>query len=363
MIRVLIVDDLRVAQLLLTHILGSDPEIQVVGVADNGEDALEAVGRLRPDVVTMDVHLPGMDGYEATRAIMESIPTPIVIVSGSTEVKNQASTFRLMEVGALAALRRPPGGADPEFKAAARELIQTVKLMSEIKLVRRMRRSAPASMAQTVPLPALWAVPRSTAPIQVVAIGASTGGPQVLQTILSGLSPGFGAPVLIVQHIAKLFTAGFAEWLSGAARFPVRIAAAGEELLPGRGYLAPEGFHLGVGSGPRIALSQDPPDNGLRPSVHHLFHSVAAVCGPRAVGVLLTGMGRDGAAGLAELRQRGATTIAQNEASSVIFGMPGEAVKLGAAHHVLPPEGIVALLASLVGAKPPGTEINSNQQR
>ncbi|MHB8836453.1 MAG: chemotaxis-specific protein-glutamate methyltransferase CheB [Candidatus Methylomirabilia bacterium] len=361
MIRVLIVDDLRVAQQLLTHILGSDPEFQVVGVADNGEDALEAVHRLRPDVVTMDVHLPGMDGFEATRAIMETIPTPIVIVSGSTDVKDQSSTFRLIEAGALAALRRPPGVADPEFKAAARELIQTVKLMSEIKLVRLTRRSAP--MAQAAPLPALWAVPRSTAPIQVVAIGASTGGPQVLQTILSGLSPGFGAPVLIVQHIAKMFTAGFAEWLSGASRFPVRIATAGEELLPGRGYLAPEGFHLGVGGGPRIVLSQDPPDNGLRPSVHHLFHSVAAVCGPRAVGVLLTGMGRDGAAGLAEMRQRGATTIAQNEASSVIFGMPGEAIKLGAAHQVLPPEGIVALLAALVGAKPPVSEINSYQRR
>ncbi len=354
MIRVLIVDDLRVAQQLLTHILGSDPEIQVVGVADNGEEALEAVERLRPDVVTMDVHLPGMDGYEATRAIMETLPTPIVIVSGSTDVKDQASTFRLIEVGALAALRRPPGVADPEFKAAARELIQTVKLMSEIKLVRRMRRAAPASMAQTVP--------RSTVPIQVVAIGASTGGPQVLQTILSGLPPGFSAPVLIVQHIAKQFTEGFAQWLSGASRFPVRIAASGEELLPGRGYLAPEGFHLGVDGGPRIVLSQAPPDNGLRPSVHHLFHSVAAACGPRAIGVLLTGMGRDGAAGLAELRQRGAITIAQDEASSVIFGMPGEAVKLGAAHHVLPPEGIVALLAALVGAKPPVTDLNSYRQ-
>ncbi len=356
-IRVLVVDDSRVAQELLVHIFTSDPAIEVVGVVNNGEEALEAVQRLRPDVVTMDVHMPKLNGYEATRAIMETQPTPIVIVSASTGVKSVASTFQAMEAGALAVLPRPPGPDHPRYEEDARALIQTVRLMSEIKLVRRIPGLKPAPPPQ-----AAWPKLRASAAIHVVAIGASTGGPQVLHTILSGLPRDFGAPVLIVQHIALRFAAGFVEWLSGSSRFPVRIAAQGEPLLPGHGYLAPEGFHLGVGSGPRIELGEDPPDNGLRPSVHHLFRSVAEVFGSHAVGVLLTGMGRDGAEGLFELRQKGAITIAQNEASSVVFGMPGEAVKLGAATYVLPPEGITSLLATLVGTKPPTTNRNGHGQ-
>lgn len=349
MIRILVVEDSRVAQELLVHILSSDPEIEVAGVVDNGEEALEAVQRLRPDVVTMDVHMPRLNGYEATRAIMETQPTPIVIVSASTSIKEVSSTFRAMEAGALAVLPRPAGPDHPSYGEDARALIQTAKLMSEIKLVRRIPRLKPAPAP---PAPAAWPTPLSPPGIQVVAIGASTGGPQVLHTILSGLPPNFGVPVLIVQHIALRFAAGFTEWLSGSSRFPVRIAAAGEALLPGHGYLAPEGFHLGVGGGPRIALSEDPPDNGLRPSVHHLFHSVAEVFGPQAVGVLLTGMGKDGAMGLLDLKRKGAITIAQDEASSVVYGMPGEAVRLGAAMYVLPPEGIAPLLAAMVGTNP-----------
>lgn len=347
-IRVLVVEDSPVAQELLVHILTSDPALEVAGVVNNGEEALAAVERLRPDIVTMDVHMPKLNGYEATRAIMETRPTPIVIVSASTNTKEVASTFRAMEAGALAVLPRPPGPGHPNYVEEAHALIQTVRLMSEIKLVRRLPRPASAPLSRAV-RPLLHA----PAGIQVVAIGASTGGPHVLHTILSGLPPDFGAPVLIVQHIAARFLPGFVDWLSVSSLFPLRIAAHGESLRPGNGYLAPEGFHLGVGGGLRIALSEDPPDDGLRPSVHHLFHSVAAVFGPHAVGVLLTGMGKDGALGLSELKRNGAITIAQDEASSIVHGMPGEAVKLGAVTHVLSPEGITALLAALVGTKPP----------
>lgn len=349
MIRVLIVEDSRVAQELLVHIFSADPAIEVVGVVNNGEEALEAVQRLRPDVVTMDIHMPRLDGYEASLAIMETLPTPIVIVSASTTAKEAASSFRAFEAGALAMLARPPAPDHPGFAADARNLIQTAKLMSEIKLVRR----APRPKAGVQPsAAAAWPKPLSPADIGVVAIGASTGGPQALHTILSGLPAGFGAPVLIVQHIALRFAAGFVEWLSRASGFPVMIAAAGETLVPGQGYLAPEGFHLGVGRSSQIVLSADPPDNGLRPSVHHLFRCVADVFGPHAIGVLLTGMGKDGAEGLLGMRRKGAVTIAQDEASSIIYGMPGEAVKLGAATHCLPPEDITAMLAALVGTKP-----------
>ncbi|MDO8803948.1 MAG: chemotaxis-specific protein-glutamate methyltransferase CheB [Elusimicrobiota bacterium] len=341
MIKVLIVDDSRVAQEFLAHILASDPAVQIAGVANNGEEALEMVREKRPDVITMDIHMPGMDGFEVTRAIMECLPTPIVMVSASASAAEVASSFRVLEAGALALILRPPGIGHPGYEAAAWELLQTVKLMSEIKVVRRIRPTARAGKAA----PAA----QGAAEIQIIAIGASTGGPPALLKILSALPQDLAVPVLIVQHIAAGFTAGFVEWLGGASRFPVHIAAHGERPLPGHAYVAPDGLHMGVGSGPRILLSDQAPENGLRPSVNYLFHSVAQVLGPRAVGVLLTGMGRDGAEELKAMKDKGAVTIAQDADSSVVHGMPGEAIKLGAAKYILPPEGIAAMLAGLVG--------------
>jgi len=346
MIKVLIVEDSRVAQEFLVHIFTSDPAIQVVGIVNDGAEALEAVKEKRPDVITMDIHMRKMNGYEATRAIMESAPTPIVIVSASTSAKDVASTFRALEVGALAVVLRPPGMVHPEHAAAVRELIQTVKLMSEIKVVRRIPR--PAKTGTPAPPPLMRAA-MVAAEIQVVAIGASTGGPPVLQKILAGVPRDLAMPVLIVQHNTAGFVVGFVEWLGGASGFPVHVAAHGNQPLPGHAYVAPDGFHMGVESGLRILLSNHVPENGLRPSVAYLFRTVARVLGPRAVGVLLTGMGKDGAEELKMMKDRGALTIAQDEASSVVHGMPGEAIKLDAATYVLPPEGIAAMLASLVG--------------
>ena len=346
MIKVLIVEDSRVAQEFLSYILTSDPTIQVVGIANDGSEALEAVRQKRPDVITMDIHMPKVDGLEATRAIMETIPTPIVIVSASTNAKEVTSTFRALEAGALAVVLRPPGMGHPQHATAARELIQTVKLMSEIKVVRR----TPCVAKAPAPEPPLAPALKAGTGIQLVAIGASTGGPLVLQKILSGLPKDLAVPVLIVQHITPGFVEGFVEWLAGASRFPLHIAAhTGEQTKPGHGYVAPDGFHMGVGKGPRIVLSDHAPESGLRPSVAYLFRTVAQVLGARAVGVLLTGMGRDGAEGLKMLKDMGALTIAQDEASSIVHGMPGEAIKLGAATYVLPPESIAAMLAGLVG--------------
>lgn len=346
MIKVLIVEDSRVVQEFLSHLLSSDPAIRVVGVAGDGEEALQSVRKNRPDVITMDIHMPKLDGFKATSAIMENAPTPIVIVSGSSGAREAASIFRAMEAGALAVVLRPPGIGHPDHEAAAGELIRTVKLMSEIKVVRRVRRAA----KERAPLPAVRSdVQAAGADMQAVAIGASTGGPPVLQQILSGLPRDFPLPVFVVQHIASGFTKGFAEWLSATSRFPVEVGFHGKRPLPGHCYVAPSGFHMGVvgGGGLRIALVDEPPENGLRPSVAHLFRSVAQVFGPRAVGVLLTGMGRDGAEELRVMKDGGAITIAQDKESSVIHGMPGEAIKLGAATWILPPEGIVSLLATL----------------
>ena len=351
MIKVLIVEDSKVEQEFLVHILTSDPAIQVVGVADNGEEAIEAAKQKRPDVITMDIHMPKVDGFEATREIMETVPTPIVIVSASTSAKELASTFRAMEAGALAVVLLPPGIGHPEHKTAAGELIRTVKLMSEIKVVKR----HPAVKRRVLPPTAKMEVRKRDVQIQAIAIGASTGGPTVLQQILSGFPRNLPVPVLMVQHIASGFTKGFVEWLSSTSHFPVQIALHGEYPLPGHGYVAPDGFHLGIGNGPRIVLSDHAPENGLRPSVAYLFRSVAQTLGPRAAGILLTGMGRDGAAELKEMKDRGAVTIVQDEESSIIFGMPGEAVALNAHTYILPPDKITTLLGTL-------TEIQSNSK-
>ena len=345
-IRVLIVEDSPVAREFLAYVFSSDPAIQVVGFARNGAEAVEVARKERPDVITMDIHMPIMDGYEATRRIMETVPTPIVVVSGSTGSTEAASTFRAMDAGALAVVLRPPGMNHDAFESGSRELIQTVKLMSEIKVVKRIRPAVGVRAAAPV-TPAS----RAGGEIKVIAIGASTGGPPALKEILSRLPRDLPVPVLIVQHIARGFVNGLAEWLSGASNFPVHAASHGEACLPGQAYIPPDGLHMGVGGGPRILLNDGPLENGLRPSVDYLFRCVAQELGPDAAGVLLTGMGRDGADGLKRMKDSGAITIAQDEASSVVFGMPGEAVKLGAATYVLPPDGIADLLTTLVGKR------------
>jgi two-component system, chemotaxis family, protein-glutamate methylesterase/glutaminase len=352
MIKVLIVEDSPVAQEFLSYILSSDPAIQVVGVANNGAEALKLVAQKKPDVITMDIHMPIMDGFEATREIMMTHPTPIVIVSGSTGATEVSSTFRAIEAGALAVVLRPPGLNHELFESSSKGLIQTLKLMSEVKVVKRIagpaKKIAPARRIEPF-------TPNMDIDIQAAAIGASTGGPAAILQILSLLPEDLSFPILIVQHITSGFLNGFVDWLGNASRFPVRIASHGDRLMPGQAYVAPDAFHMGVESGPRIVLSDHAPENGLRPSVACLFRAVSQIFGPHALGVLLTGMGKDGAAELKTMKEMGAITIAQNEASSIVHGMPGEAIRLGAATHILPPEDIAAMLIALGRKRNGGT--------
>lgn len=338
------VEDSPVVRELLVHILGADPGIRVVGTAHDGEQAIEAIARNQPDVITMDVHMPKMNGLDATRRIMETCPTPIVVVSGSTDPREVATTFEAMEAGALAVLRRPAGPGHPDHEATARELVQTVKLMSEVKVVRRWSR---ARREAAVPRPARARLDRAPGKYKIVALGASTGGPPVLQTILSQLPKDFPAPVLIVQHMAAGFVRGFIEWLAHSSRLPIHLAVHGEVILPGHAYVAPDEFQMKAERGGRIALTREPPENGLRPSVSCLFRSVAEAYGGDAVAGLLSGMGRDGAEELRLLKDKGAITFAQDKHSSVVHGMPGEAIKLDAATFVLAPEKMAATLTSL----------------
>jgi two-component system chemotaxis response regulator CheB len=346
LIRVLVVEDSAVIRDFLLHILGSDPDIEVVATANNGDEALRAVERTRPDVITMDVHMPKMNGFDATRRIMESRPTPIVIVSATPDVTDTITAFRATEAGALGVVRTPAGIGSPEHAQTAADLVRTVKLMSEVKVVRRWARPRREDVIPGAAFHAHVCPPPTHA--AVVAVGASTGGPPVLQSIVSKLPKSFSVPVLVVQHIAAGFTVGFVEWLGQSSNLPVHVATQGELLIPGHVYVAPDGFHMKARADRHLQLSQDEPENGLRPSVASMFRSVAKVYRANAVGVLLSGMGKDGAQELKLMKDQGAVTIAQDRETSVVHGMPGEAIRLGAATYVLSPEKITAALAILV---------------
>ena len=348
-INVLVADDSQVARMLLVHLLESDPQIRVTGAVADGQSALDFVNENKPDVVLMDIHMPHMDGFEATRRIMETQPVPIIICSATTNPSEVAITFRLMEAGAVACVEKPVARDHADFEQLVTNLLQTVKLMSEIRVVRRWPRSRFAPAAAPMARPAgLKAAP---AEIRVIGIGASTGGPPLLQMILGGLPKDFPAPILVVQHIALGFLPGLAEWLNQTTGLRIHIASYGTSPLAGHVYLAPDDFHMGLSASGRILLTKEEPENGLRPAVSYLFRSLAEACGPNALGVLLTGMGRDGAAELKMMKDRGATTIAQDQESSVVHGMPGVAIELGGATHVLPADKIPDALLTLVNRK------------
>ncbi len=349
MIKIVIAEDSPVVREYLKYILESDPELQVIGMANDGHKAVEMVSRTKPDVVVMDIKMPIMNGFQATRRIMETNPVPIVLVSASYDTKEATTTFQAIESGALTVMEKPVGIEDPDHEESARELIQTVKLMSEVKVVTRkpqfLRKDAiPAAPSRMRVLP-------TPAEIKLVAIGGSTGGTLVLQSILLRLPRDFPVPIVIVQHIAAGFTQGLVEWLEQTTGFPVHVATHGENLLPGHAYLAPDDYHLGVNSKKQISLSKAEKENGLRPSVSFLFRSVANAFDKNAIGVILTGMGADGAKELKLMKEKGAVTIAQDEKTSLVFGMPARAIEMGAVQYVLPSDKIAEALIKVVNNK------------
>ncbi|MBB6251035.1 chemotaxis-specific protein-glutamate methyltransferase CheB [Nitrospirillum iridis] len=346
MIRVVVAEDSPTLREYLVSILSAEPGIEVVAIAVDGLQAVEAVARHRPDVVTMDIHMPRLGGLAATRRIMEETPCPIVVVS-STMSDHVAATFRALDAGAVAFVHRPVGVGHPRQAIEAAELAQTVRLMAEVKVVRRWASTSRLPRPEVVvrPMPEA-SLPGGTRPA-VIAIGASTGGPVALQAILSRLPSDFPVPLLAVQHISPGFVSGFAEWLAGGSALPVQVAKAGDAPRPGHFYLAPDNAHMGLAVDGTIKLDQGAPENSARPAVSHLFRSVTRVHGARAVGVLLSGMGVDGAVELRELRDAGAVTFAQDKESSIVHGMPGAAIALSGATAVLKPDEIAARLVML----------------
>jgi len=340
MIRVLIAEDSAVTREYLVHLLSQDPSLSVVGTVQNGLEAVAQAERLRPDVILMDVHMPLMNGFEATRQIMERAPTPIVMVSSSFSREEVAMTFEALKAGALTVLDKPNGPGHPDSAKTASQLQETVRLMANVKVIRRWpRRNRPASPAPPF---------RIDSTIRLVAIGASTGGPAVVTEILGSLPRNLPVPILAVQHIAPGFTHGLVEWIDQNTSLHVKLAEADELAQQGTVYVAPHGTQMGITKGMRVHLTKETAESDFCPSISYLFQSVAKSFGGSAVGILLSGMGQDGAAGLLQLRQAGGVTIAQDEETSVIFGMPSEAVRLGAAQYVLAPRQISELLRGLV---------------
>jgi two-component system chemotaxis response regulator CheB len=354
MLHSLVVDDSTTARALIVAILQSDPGIQVVGEGKDGIEAVELTQKLRPQVITMDLRMPRLDGFEATKEIMITAPTPIVIVTASTERTEVEIAMHALRAGAVAVLRKPRGPGSPGFEQEAQKLVATVKTMAEVKVVRHWRPGANAAgsfreLSRTRGASALPSAihvrgPRAT----VVAIATSTGGPAALQRVLGALPGNFPAPILVVQHITQGFTPGLAAWLNTVCDLQVKVAEPGERLAPHTVYLAPDDRHLGVAGPAVVALSSAPPVGGFRPSGTFLFESVAGAFGPAAVGVILTGMGDDGVAGLRAVRQTGGRILAQDEKSCVVFGMPGAAAAAGLADEVLALDAIPARLLEFV---------------
>lgn len=345
-IRVLVAEDSTTVRRLLVELLRADPAFEVVAEAGNGVEAVAQAIALRPDLVTMDIHMPLLDGLDATKEIMREAPTPILIVSAVAGTADVGLGFSATQAGALTVVPTPVPPSHPDFARARDHFLSMAKLMARVKVVRRSI-TTPAGGVRP---------PRATPPrraVRAIAIGASTGGPAALRRLLLDLPASFPAPILVVQHIARGFVGGLASWLSANLALGVVVAGEGEPLRRGVVHLAPDDRHLGVAPDAatpcgRVALLDRPPVGGFRPSATTLFESAAAAFGGGLAACVLTGMGRDGVDGLAAVRRGGGRVLAQDEASSVVYGMAQEAVRAGVVDEVLAIDALGRRLAELV---------------
>ncbi len=340
-IKVLIAEDSIFIQKILVKIIESDPSLQVVGVAKNGEMAVDMVRNLRPDIITMDIRMPVMDGFQATRIIMAENPTPILVVSSSVKDEDLKISFNAIQAGALDIMEKPRGHLSGDYLELGQEIIRRIKLISEIKVFRHI---SPRHQAD-LDLPGkLMEKTRAKA----VAIGASTGGPSAVFHVITSLAEDFPAPLFVTIHISEGFGRGCADWLKRNAKLDVRIPEDGEHIQPGTVYFSPDDRRMMLVSRNFIAVTGSL-SNHSQP-IDEMMSSFAEVYGPNGVGVLLTGMGDDGARGMQQIKQAGGRTIAQDEETSVVFGMPKEAIALGVVDKVLPLDKISRQILTFLGS-------------
>lgn len=350
LIRVLIVEDSPLMQQLLSHIFSQDATFQVVGTADDAQSALDAVNELHPDVITMDIQIKRSNGLEVTRQIMQSTPVPIVVISTSCQAGDTHMALEILQAGALAAMPKPPSPKHPDFPKASAHLRQIVKDMSAVKVVRR----RPGAQTFTS-LPLIPQVKTPDAQYNVLAIGASTGGPPAVLSLLKELSPKIPVPVLLVQHIYPGFAPGLVEWLSAETPWKIKLIDSNVKAQPGSVYLCENGFQMGIKPDGTISVLKESNENRHCPSVSHLFASTAQSYGAKSIGIILSGMGNDGAEELKIMRDKGAMTIAQDQKSAIVYGMPGEAARINAAEYVLSPTATARLINQVFKISPSKT--------
>lgn len=349
MIKVLLVEDSPVAMTLLKRMVDETPDMQVVGTARTGVDAMALIPKTKPNVICADLHMPKMDGLELTIEVMDKFPTPILIISASVQKEDTQQVFQLLNAGAVDVFPKPTAGLSSEYETTKARLIEKIRVVSGVKVFTKKRHDKPRLISRDIThspdsFPPAAFKPDIDAIIKVLAIGTSTGGPQALQEFFSTFPPFLPVPVLCVQHISKGFLQGFVEWFRQNCPLPVEIAQHQEMPKPGVVYLPPDKQHLEIDRSGRFYCHESANVDGHCPSVTVLFNSVAKFYGKHTIAVLMTGMGRDGASGLLEIARKNGFTIAQDEATSIVFGMPHEAIKLGAANKVLPIQEIAPVV-------------------
>ena len=357
MTRVLIAEDSPTIRNLLQKILSSSPDIEIIGTAANGKEAVDKTIKLKPDLVTMDIRMPIMNGFEATREIMRRAPTPILVISASVNSDDLKITFNAIQAGALDIIEKPRGGLRQNYEEMAAKIIRKVKVISGVKVFHHVSKKALGGRVKTgdsyknskdSKARKIRINHKTTEMPDIICIAASTGGPGALASVLKTVPKNFSIPIVVVQHITKGFGEGFAHWLDHECLLKVNTISSGSSIEPGNIYIAPDDYHLLVGPNKKFRTSKSLPVSGLRPYATFLFNSVAELYGDRSLGIILTGMGRDGSEGMKNIKLAGGITLAQSEDSCIVFGMPKEAIDLGIVDYVLNLEEINSFMKNLL---------------